>query len=133
MTIDEIYTAINPLPAMLSNKGKVRPSVDFRVEANAGFTIAMKWAKPYVYNDWENEYQCFAGNDFPELLGKALAFIGELPTAEQAKLHNFMGKLGKLIDAGRDDGIEISYLNPLIESMKRLSENVITHRKEAKA
>lgn len=129
MTIDEIYAAINPLPAMLSAKGKVSPSVDFRIEANAGFYMSMKWKKPYSHNDWEQEYQSFAGSEFATVLGKAKAFINDLPTAKQAKLSNFMGKLGKLIDAGKDDGIEVAYLNPLIESMKKLSKNVITHKK----
>lgn len=128
MTIDEIYAAINPLPAMLSKKGKVNPRVDFKIEANAGIAISMSWKKPYAYNDWENDYECFLGDDFTAALGKAVAFINELPSAEQAKLHHFMGKLGKLIDAGKDDGIEVAYLNPLIESMKKLSENVITHQ-----
>jgi hypothetical protein len=128
ITIDDIYTALNPLPALLSKKGKVKPVVELRIEANAGFNIAMHWRKPYAHNDWENDYECFLGADFAEALSKAIAFIKELPTAEQAKLHHFMGKLGKLIDAGKDDGIEVAYLNPLIESMKRLSENVITHQ-----
>jgi hypothetical protein len=39
-----------------------------------------------------------------------------------------MGKLGTLIDFARDDGIKVDYLNPLVETMKRLSENVITHQ-----
>ncbi len=133
MTIDEIYAAINPLPDKLSQKGKVRPSVDFRIEANAGFSITMKWAKPHVRNDWEHEYQCFLGDDFVTLVGQAEAFINDLPSAEQARLHHFMDKLGKLIDAGKDDGIEISYLNPLVESMKRLSKNIITHKKRGRS
>jgi hypothetical protein len=59
---------------------------------------------------------------------EAVAFINELPSAEQAKLHNFMGKLGHMIDAAKDDGIEVDYLNPLLDTMKRLSENVITYQ-----
>jgi hypothetical protein len=39
-----------------------------------------------------------------------------------------MGQLGKLIDAGKSGGIEVDYLNPLLDTMKRLSENVITYR-----
>jgi hypothetical protein len=131
VTIDDIYAAINPLPAKLSEKGKVRPSVDFRVEANAGFSITIKWAKPHAHSEWENEYQCFAGDDFATLMGRAVAFINELPSAKQAKLNNFMGKLGKLIDAGKADGIDVDYLNPLLDTMKRLSENVITYQPEA--
>lgn len=130
-TIDEIYTALNPLPAMLTAKGKVKPVVECRIEANARIAIAMNWKKAYAYNDWERDYEHFSGNDFADALSKAVEFIDELPSAEQAKLHHFMGKLGSLIDAGRDDGIEVEYLNPLLDTMKRLSENAITHQPHA--
>lgn len=132
-TIADIYAAINPMPAMLSKKGKVKPNADFKVMANAGFHISMSWRKPYAYNDWEQEYQVFSGSTLEEVVEKAISFINDLPTAEQAKLNNFMGKLGKLIDAGKDDGIEVAYLNPLIESMKKLSENVITYKPAVRA
>jgi hypothetical protein len=127
-TLDEIYAAINPLPAMLAEKGKVNPRVDFTIEANAGLHITIRYRKAYSNNEWDYDYKVFAGDTFDEALRKALAFIDDLPSAEQAKLHHFMGKLGSIIDAARDDGIEVAYLNPLVETMKRLSENVITHQ-----
>ena len=130
-TIDDVYTAINPLPAMLSEKGKVRPSVEFTVEANAKMTIGLKWKKPYCLNEWEHEYEWFSGDDFSKLLGEAKSYIKDLPSAEQAKLNHFMGKLGNLIDAGKDEGIDVDYLNPLLDTMKRLSENVVTYQPRA--
>lgn len=130
-TIADIHAAINPLPALLSKKGKVTPKVTFTTEANAGAHISMSWRKPYAYNDWEHEYECFTGEDFATALGKATSFIKELPDARQAKLNHFMGKLGKLIDAGKDDGIAVDYLNPLLDTMKRLSENILTFKRPA--
>jgi hypothetical protein len=127
-TIQEIYAAINPLPAMLSAKGKSKPSVDVRIEANAGISITMHWLKPHCRTDWENEYKCFLGDSLDDALTKALEFINEMPSAEQAKLHHFMGQLGNLIDAGKSDGIDLDYLNPLLDSMKRLSKNIITYK-----
>jgi hypothetical protein len=127
-TIDEIYAAINPIPGMLTAKGKVKPEVAFRIEANAAVGISLSYQKAYAANTWDNEYHHFNGDDFAAALGEALAFIDDLPSAEDAKLHNFMGKLGSLIDFARDDGIKVDYLNPLLETMKRLSENVITHQ-----
>jgi len=126
ITIDDIYAAINPMPAMLSAKGKVRPDVTFMAHANSRLTIHMSWKRPFVSNDWETDCECFSGETFEESLEKATAFINELPSADQAKLNHFMGKLGGLIDAGRDEGINVDYLNPLIDTMKRISENVIT-------
>jgi hypothetical protein len=127
-TIDEIYAAINPMPAMLTAKGKVKPEVSVNIEANARVSITMNWVKPYSPNEWDREYKYFSEEDFARSLADAIAFINGLPSAEQAKLHNFMGKLGKLIDDGKSDGIEVDYLNPLLDTMKRLSENVITYQ-----
>jgi hypothetical protein len=125
-TIDDIYKAINSLPAALSAKGKIKPAVSFYVEANAELNILMSWDKAHGTYAFEREYKTLLGNTFQEVLDKALSFIGGLPSAEQAKLHDFMAKLGKLIDAGKSDGIDLDYMNPLLDTMKRLSENVIT-------
>jgi len=131
LTIEEIYAKINPLPAMLSAKGRVSPELEVRIEANAGIGIMMSWKKPHVHNDWEKEYEYVSGEDFNDALHKTVKLINELPSAEQAKLQHFMGKLGKLIDAGREDGIAVDYMNPLLDTMKRLSENVITYKPES--
>jgi hypothetical protein len=135
-TIADIYAAINPLPAMLSAKGKVKPEAILLIDANgAHLTILLKWDKPYRNNSWEQDCEYFSGENFDEAFDKAISFVRELPSfvrelpsAEQAKLHHFMRKLGNLIDAGKDEGIEVDYLNPLLDTMKRLSENVITYR-----
>jgi hypothetical protein len=127
-TIEDIYAAINPIPAMLTGKGMVKPEVMLMVEANARLSISMNWVKPYSANEWDRVYKRFSGNDFVEALGEATKFIKGLPSTEQAKLQNFMSKLGGIIDAAKDDGIAVDYLNPLLDTMKRLSENVITYK-----
>lgn len=128
VTIKEIYAAINPLPATLSAKGKKRPEVEFCIEANARLSICLKWVKPQSNNDWDREYKTFLGERFDVVLAEAVSFIEELPSAEQAKLHDFMGQLGKLIDNGKLVGIEVEFMNPLVATMKRLSENIITYQ-----
>lgn len=129
-TIEDIYAAINSLPARLSAKGKVNPSVDFTVEANARMRITVRWKKYGAVSEWEQDYNVLAGNSFDECLEKAEALIAGLPSAEQARLEQFMNKLGKLIDIGKDEGVAVDYLNPLLDTMKRLSENVITYKPE---
>lgn len=127
-TIDEIYAAINPMPAMLSAKGRARPCANLRIEANASISLNLSWMKAGQSKEWDCDYQCFAGETFDEALAKALAFITALPDAKTARLHDFMGQLGKVIDAGRDLGIDVEYLNPLTDTMRRLSENILTHQ-----
>jgi hypothetical protein len=126
MTIDDIYMAINPLPAALSAKGKIKPDVWLNLHANANVDIVMSWDKRHTRYSYDRDYKTFTGGDFQSAIDKAVTFIKELPSAEQAKLHEFMAKLGNLIDAGKSDGIDLDYMNPLLDTMKRLSENVIT-------
>jgi hypothetical protein len=127
-TIDEIYAAINPMPAMLSAKGKAGPSVRLQIEANARISLLFSWMKSGSSKSWECDYECFISDTVDDAIAKAAAFINALPDAKTARLHDFMGQLGKVIDCGRDLGIDIDYLNPLTDTMKRLSDNIITHQ-----
>lgn len=129
-TTSDIYAAINPLPARLSAKGKVNPSVEFQIEANARMRIIIRWKKYGAVSDWESDYNVLSGESFDECMQKADELINALPSAEQARLEQFMNKLGKLIDIGKDEGISVDFLNPLLDTMKRLSENVITYKPE---
>ena len=43
-----------------------------------------------------------------------------------AKKEAFIAAVGRLIDQGRDIGIDIEYMNPLTEMMGKLSTNIIT-------
>ena len=129
-TIEDIYAAINPLPAALSAKGKIKPDVSLCVQANADISISMSWEKRNATYAYERDYKTCLGDTFEQVIGKAVEFITGLPSAEQAKLHDFMGNLGRLIDVGKSDGIDLDYINPLLDTMKRLSENVITFQPE---
>lgn len=128
MNIEEIYAAINPMPAMMSAKGKVSPTATLHIEANARISLLLTNEKPNNYGAREREYKCFIGETADEVIGKAVTFIKDLPDAKIARLHDFLGQLGKVIESGRDLGIDVDYLNPLTDTMKRLSENVITHQ-----
>jgi hypothetical protein len=132
-TIQDIYDAINPLPAMLSAKGRVKPVVNLQIEANAHITLHVNWVKPGSHHDWERHYECFMADTAEETIAEGIAFINDLPNAKTAKLHEFMGELGKVIDSGRDLGVDVDFLNPLTDTMKRLSENIITYRHSERA
>lgn len=131
-TIDDIYAAINPIPAQLSAKGKVKPSVEFRIEANAALSFMLSWRKFGSDRDWEREYEYFTGANFNEALVKVTEFVNDLPSAERSRLNHFMAQLGDLIDAGKSEGIDVDFLNPLIDTMKRLSKNVLTFKPKRK-
>ena len=131
-TISEVYSAINPLPAMLTNKGKVKPEVSLEIRANAEIQISMNWVKDTGHQDWDRQYKVFIGTA-DQALEKALAYIAELPDAKTARLHAFMAKLGAVIDDGRAWGVDVAFINPLTDTMRRLAKNAITHKKKTAA
>ena len=55
--------------------------------------------------------------------------IAELKTPDQVKREDFLAALGRVIDKGRDAGIEVGFMNPLEQTMKDLSENIITDQR----
>lgn len=66
---------------------------------------------------------------FDDAFSELHAKIAALPSPEEAKQQEFMTALGKLIDLGRENGIAVDFINPLSETMKRLSENAITDQR----
>lgn len=130
MTIAEIQSRVDAMPAKLLAKGIAQPSVDFRLNANMA---------PEVYTYWYDEVKDAYGSKYrghtvkgktpAEAIAAAEAWIASLPSAEEAKLQTFMTALGDVIDLGRKNNIEVGFVSPLVETMKRLSENVITHQR----
>lgn len=131
-TIKAMYNAINPLPAMLSAKGRVNPSVQVDFEANTSKVyIWLKWKKEHnpLYSGQEERVLC-GGDTIDMALADAMFKLNKLPSMKDENTRAFMRDLGKLIDNGRKIGLEVEFMNPLVESMKRLSENIITHQPE---
>lgn len=123
---------VNDLAAAMVAKGMREPEAQAWFKANAEPTIYLRWKAgidrgAYLGND---KYEFMSG-PLDEVLGKASEFIATQPDAEQAKLNDFMAALGSVIDIGKQHGIEADYLNPLVASMKKLSENIITDQRAA--
>lgn len=131
MDLDEIKRRMNGMPAALADKGKVEPQVLFACEANASPFVSLSWKRrPRDPNDYGRDSKSFHDPDLDKNFRDAAAFIAALPSKEEARLNDFAQELGRLIDAGRDVGIPIDYINPLLESMKKISENAVTYRPE---
>lgn len=122
MTLEEIQTRIDALGARMVAKGLRSPEPEYHMRANMDGNVHISWVKTGVSNDWDRHYKIF------DTLDEADAFVEEMPDRKQRETADFMAKLGDVIDLGRKIDIDVSYVNPLIETMKRLSENVITHQ-----
>jgi hypothetical protein len=120
---------VNDLAAAMVAKGMVSPEAQLMLKSNAEPCVFMEWKdKSTTYG---TAYECARAETVAEAFDAATAFVAAHPTAEQARLNEFLRSLGKVIDIGREYGIEADYLNPLVASMKKLSENIITDQRAA--
>jgi hypothetical protein len=132
MTEQEIQKAIDAIPAMMNAKGLRQPEVVVRFNANEGITASARW------DDGKGGYQpsgseYFAASNASKTIQEILAWVHDLPSAEETKRNQFLSALGGVIDLGKQLGIDVDYVNPLRDTMKRLSENVITDQRSKPA
>lgn len=124
----EIQRRVNEIVAAMIGKGLREPDCKFQFRANADPQAFVTWRnlKPRDRSD-DVKFQFFAGADINALLDEALAFVAAMPDRDQTRMNEFMTALGSVIDLGRENGVEVETLNPLMATMKRLSENALTH------
>ena len=120
---------VNDLSAAMVAKGMASPRAHLNIKSHEQPTAYMSWTdKSTTYGE---AYHVEVADTPFEALEKAAAFVAAQPTPEQARLNEFLRSLGKVIDLGRANNIEVEFLNPLVATMKTLSENVITDQRAA--
>ena len=122
----EMQDAVDQLVKDMMDKGLRKPSVFVRIRSEQG---PMAGIESGVYGEGDHHYSYPSAPTVSEALDAARAIIAAMPDAETTRLNNFMGALGKVIDLGRDLGVDVDFINPLTATMKRLSENVITDQR----
>ena len=65
------------------------------------------------------------------LLKDAHDWVDAIPSAEQRAHDAFTKSLGRLIDQGRDIGIEVDFLNPLTAMMEKLATNALEDKRNS--
>ncbi len=125
MTPAAILANCQSLTTVISDLGFKRPEVSAFINFDAGedfsVTVSMR-----VGDDWNSSVsQYFHGADFAELLSQARTWVYAQKTPEEIRKEKFIAQLGRVIDEGKEIGFEVEFMNPLIETMKRLSENVL--------
>lgn len=128
MNTTEIQKRLDVMPAAMSAKGLRMPEAKFSLESNATFRVWLAHCKTRdsLYAD---KYNAIKGGTILEALDAADAYITALPSPDERRHAEFMGALASVIDLGRENGIDVAYINPLTEAMKRLSENALTYQK----
>lgn len=59
----------------------------------------------------------------------AFDWIDAIPSEDERKHKAFTAALGRLIDQGRDVGIEVDFLNPLTAMMEKLATNALEDKR----
>ncbi len=133
MDIADIQARIDSMPAALNAKGKREPSVYVSLNANSSTSLMLTWKRvagdpPPRYGNGEHISHHIVGVDISTLIDKADAIIASLPSIEEARMTEFTNLLAQTIEMGNAHGIDVQFVNPLTEAMKRLSENALTHQ-----
>jgi len=87
-------------------------SVEYRAASDA------RAEDKFIHSSYEAGYDA--------LFEKVETFIKSLPPIAEKRKQEFIAKLGSLLEMGREIGIEVDFINPLTDMMKKLSSNIIT-------
>lgn len=60
---------------------------------------------------------------------KAQALIAEMPTVREARIKEFVNQVEELKSLAEDLEVDVDFVNPLAELMKKLATNALTHIK----
>lgn len=125
-----IQMRLDRLMAAMVAKGMQRPDATYFLQSGRPeptFWVEYAIPDPRRHSGSDRKTLFFEQKD-GDLFDQADAWVAAQPDAEERKVREFQRALGGLIDLGRENGIEVDYLNPLMETAKRLSENALTHQ-----
>ena len=127
MNAEEIYIALKAIEASISNKGYYSPCASLKANW-AGYELTVHLE--YRSSSWVSSKSEFIHADIEDgidgVIAKAVKRVSEITSIEEQKKNDFIAAMGRLIDQGRDIGMEVEYMNPLTEMMGKLSTNIIT-------
>jgi hypothetical protein len=125
MTEAEMQAAADKMCLALSDRGLREPVVQIEFNAHAEPNVYYRWTKANSISscDWESNH--IRAKTVAEATEKAWVKINALPGIKERQFTEFMEVVAKAVDVGRRNGIDVEFVNPLTETMKRLSENAL--------
>ena len=128
MDSKDIQAKCDQLATAMMGKGLVKPKASATFNGNEACHVMLGWDdKTKTYG---NDYKYFRGDEIHSVLDEAFAFVSALPSAEEARRDQFLRALAGVIELGKDNGIEVEFMNPLAAMMKKLSGNIIADQRE---
>ena len=128
MNIEQQTARLQAANAALSAKGFGDPRVQIEHSVNVDGARFGGWLW-YSINGTPKCETVDAFDTNEDALAALDKHIADLKTPEQEQRDEFLKALGRVIDQGRDAGIEVGFMNPLVQAMKDLSENILTDQR----
>ena len=128
MDAETILFNSHALIARLSELGFLQPEVSGHVNFYYGETFSVRVEMRLTESFGSVLCEHFHGEDFNALFLRARAWIESQKTPDELRKEKFIAQLGRVIDEGKEIGFDVDFMNPLVETMKRLSENVLEFR-----
>jgi hypothetical protein len=135
MTPSEIHAECLSVEQLMTSRGFHRPEVAFFINFFAGKDFSLK-VEMRTSESWESSISIFPDvqteGEIPHLFEKAREWVAAQKPPKELRKEQFIASLGRVIDEGNALGLEVDFMNPLVESMRKLSENVLEYKpKEA--
>jgi hypothetical protein len=136
MTPEMIQSSLNTAREMMQSRGYSNISARCRFDSDTSVPrISLSWySKNILTGEDVHHYETmYEAESLSHGFALLYTFIEQQPFVADSHRETFLSALAKLIETGRDFNIPADFINPLEETMKRLSENVIeaprtTHR-----
>ncbi|RWX28470.1 hypothetical protein EHH54_32460 [Rhizobium leguminosarum] len=127
ITIEDVQKRVDAMPTAMNAKGLREPRASIDIRGNEDLQGMLSWSDKRT--SYGTKYEWVKGKTVADILRKMDAFIAKLPSPEEARMREFMGALSDVIELGRKNGIEVDFVNPLVDTMRRLSENILTDQR----
>lgn len=123
MNEQQMQQAVDDLCKRMVDNGMEQPRAEVSFKS---------YSNPYVYMTWwdsgTGKYEICNSNTVSDAIESANKFLDTVASKQERDMADFRARLAEVIDLGRANGIDVDFINPLQETMKRLSENAITHQ-----
>lgn len=126
-TLQSIISRLTTLEHILIAKGYNGVDADLNLHWTHGTPIHLRVeyhaGTEYLSETFDRDRE--TDEDLEAAFVAAEAWAKNMPTPEERAKHAFLLEFGRTIDKARDLGLSVDFINPLEESMRKLSENIL--------
>lgn len=123
METDKIQERIDAIAKGMQAKALPQPGADFAIRAHQDPQVTLRWKTDDIYNGYH-----FLNGPIETVLAEAEAYVAALPSPEETRMNAFLSALGKAVELGKTNNIDVEYVSPLMALMKKLSKNALQHK-----